>query len=214
MACLACFSSVGRYMIMPTQEYSSSGCSRIAAGLMGAELAADQRCSMGAGAGVSSASSFCMSSCMNSKSSPDGLLRTELDTSLRLEATGEPSGKSLLHARTLIDIPPSLQSTNVVRSRLGILSLEVQTKANILKACALSSASKDDVCAVGMADSQVEKLQGQQGSLLGPSGEGHFQDPLLPTAVEAQNFVVPANPIPLAPLPELCLCLRIQCIAW
>ena len=119
MACLACFSSVGRYIIMPTQEYSSSECSRIAAGLMGAELAADQRCSMGAGAGVSSASSFCMSSCMNSRSSPDGLLRRELNTSIRVEATGEPSGRNLPYACTLIDIIPSLQSTNIVLEQAG-----------------------------------------------------------------------------------------------
>jgi len=63
--------------MMPTQECRASGSPLEATGLMGDELGADQRCSIGAGAGVLSASSCCISSCINFKSAPDGFLHRD-----------------------------------------------------------------------------------------------------------------------------------------
>lgn len=77
MASLCCGSSLGRYMMIPTQLKTEStgrllllqpppaAASRpAAAGLMTLLLAAVQRCSMGAGAGTSAASMMRSSSCM------------------------------------------------------------------------------------------------------------------------------------------------------
>ena len=80
MAWRAAGSAVGRYMMMPTQECSASaGQPRAAeagqdAGLMGAELAALQRCSMGECAGMPCASMMPISSVMKFKSAPEGRL--------------------------------------------------------------------------------------------------------------------------------------------
>ena len=69
---------------MPTQECRASGSPLEATGLIGEELGADQRCSIGAGAGVLSASICCRSSCMNFRSAPDGFLhiRRELPSDM------------------------------------------------------------------------------------------------------------------------------------
>ena len=86
MACRWASSSVGRYMMMPTQECTVSGRPRADAGLIDALLEAVQRCSMGDGAGTPASSISRIRSFMKSRSALLGFLQARENRSIYLKA--------------------------------------------------------------------------------------------------------------------------------